>query len=317
MAGLFGAIWLALQCGASAKEAKERKDALSKPSYTAPETGQAIYHDNHLRAYGKNGEKLEPKYTRMPNGELRIQMVGKRSGIIYEDNYARQMQKNIAQDEKNLNTAKKYGDLAYLKYNETYKCSYTTEISSGKIIAAISADDVNKIYRKFYLKEKPLGRYTSASNGDFGIPITKFEYDKYNIVGGTHSKTEALDMIGVIGKEADPYYGIEDKYLFDIMHGNDSIGNECIVYGSGKGIVIDVKDYNFVVDTERFGKKVVKPSLIHLLGKKQNYKKCIINDNGIEKQGVVKKKENGQYLIEFKDGSTRYVDAESCNIKLL
>ena len=44
-----------------------------------------------MRAYGRNGEKLDTRYTTMPNGELRIQMVGKRSGIVYEDSYARKM----------------------------------------------------------------------------------------------------------------------------------------------------------------------------------------------------------------------------------
>lgn len=91
MSGLFGALWMALQGAAGIHESIEKKEALSKPSYTASETGQAVYHDNNMRAYGRNGEKLDTRYTTMPNGELRIQMVGKRSGIVYEDSYARKM----------------------------------------------------------------------------------------------------------------------------------------------------------------------------------------------------------------------------------
>ena len=60
------------------------------------------------------------------------------------------------------------------------------------------------------------------------------------------------------------------------------------------------------------------PSCIKFLGKAEGKTiKCIITDNGIEKYGIVKKIENGRYLVEFKDGSTRYVDGRSDNIKFL
>lgn len=331
MAGLFGAIWLALQGAASVKNSIEKQEALSKPSYTSPETGQPVYHDNHMRAYGRNGEKLEPKYTHMPNGELRIQMVGKRSGIVYEDDYARKMQRINTQDEEELKREKEYGYLAYRKYHELYKNWFTTEISTGKIIAALYAKESEGIYRKFYLKSKPISNYTQSEKGDFGVPITRWEYEKFEISSKTFS--ELPDVYESIGKEADPYYEIEDKFLFDKMKGNDRIGENCEIYiydGSyiyrnhvnyrilaDKGIVRDTKDYQFVVQTEKHGRCMIKPCYIKFLGKNVNYNRCVVTDNGIEKQGIVKKIENGQYFVEFSDGSTRYVDGRFGNIRLM
>lgn len=39
MSGLFGTLWMALQGAAGIHESIEKKEALSKPSYTASETG--------------------------------------------------------------------------------------------------------------------------------------------------------------------------------------------------------------------------------------------------------------------------------------
>ncbi len=320
MSGLFGALWLALQGAAGIHESIEKKEALSKPSYTASETGQPVYHDNNMRAYGRNGEKLDARYTTMPNGELRIQMVGKRSGIVYEDSYARKMQRINERDAEELKREKKYGHLAYLKYHEMYKNRYTTEISTGKIIAAIYGNDFSGTYRKFYLKgnEKLYSR-TDAAEGDYGIPITKEEYQKYDISGGIHSKIPPT--YDSIGKQADPYYGIEDKYLFERMNGEDKIGEKCEFYSPyyDTGIVKDTDNYTFIIKSEKHKKNIaVRPCMIRtFLGKESSQQKCIVIDNGIEKQGIVKKIENGKYLVEFSDGSTRYVDGRFGNLKLL
>lgn len=77
MAGLFWTLWIALQGVAGIHNSIEKQESLSKPSYIVPETGQPVYRDNNMRGYGRNGEKLDTRYTTMPNGELRIQMVGK------------------------------------------------------------------------------------------------------------------------------------------------------------------------------------------------------------------------------------------------
>lgn len=92
------------------------------------------------------------------------------------------MQKINERDAEELKSAKKYGKLAYLKYHEMYPNRYTTEISTGKIIATIYKIDSYGIYRKFYLKgNKRLYGRTNAEEGDYGIPITRDEYQKYDI----------------------------------------------------------------------------------------------------------------------------------------
>lgn len=334
MAGFLGALWLALWGAGEIKNSIEKSEALSKPSYIAPETGQPVYRDNHSKLYGKNGEKLEPRYLKNPDGSLRIQMVGKRTGIVYEDDYLKKIKRMESLDETHLKRAKEYGDLAYLKYDAKYGRSLTTEISTGKIIAALYDYPSKGIYRKFYLKNMPVTQYirTEADSDDFGIPITKFEYEKLNILQGTH--TSLPKVRDSIGKEADPYFGVEDKYLFEKAHGEKRIGEKCDIYiyeGSHmyrgnihrnerylKGIVQAVKDYEFIVRLEKGGICTVKPSCIKFNGKDEKKTiKCIVTDNGIEKYGIIKSLEDGKYLVEFKDGSTRYVDSRSGNIKFL
>ena len=334
MSGFFGALWLALWGAGEIKNSIEKNEALSKPSYIAPETGQPVYRDNHSKLYGKNGEKLEPRYLKNPDGSLRIQMVGKRSGIVYEDDYLKKIKRMEALDEDHLRRAKEYGDLAYLKYDARYGRSLTTEISTGKIIAALYDVPSKGIYRKFYLKNMPVSQHirTEADSDDFGIPITKFEYEKLNILQGTHSGLPKVH--DSIGKEADPYFGVEDKYLFEKANGENRIGEQFDIYiyqgcnmnrgkiyhseRRAKGTVQSVKDYEFIVKLEKGGTCTVKPSCIKFLGKgEEKTIKCVVTDNGIDKYGNIKKIEDGKYLVEFKDGSTRYVDGRNGNIKFL
>lgn len=340
MAGLFGALWLALKGASEVKDSIEKSEALSKPSYIAPETGQPVYQDNNMRKYGKNGEKLEPKYLHNPDGSLRIQMVGKRTGIIYEDDYMRKVERMKPQDEEHLKEAKKSGKLAYQKFDARYGRSLTTEISTGKIIAALYSSPSTGIFRKFYLTNNPEINHitkmmkTQAAEGDFGVPITVFEYNKLDIVGGWHSTYPSTDIIRSIGKEADPYFGVEDKFLFEKVNGDARVGEKCEIYvyeGSHmykgsfytnyhheKGVVKEIIDNKFVVKLESGKTCTVKPCCIEFLGKAEEKAiKCIITDNGIEKNGTVKKIEDGKYLVEFKDGSTRYVDGRSGNIKFV
>lgn len=321
MAGLFGALWLALWGASEVKDSIEKSESLSKPSYIAPETGQPVYQDNHMRKYGKNGEKLEPRYLHNPDGSLRIQMVGKRTGIVYEDDYLKKIKRMESLDNEKLKRAKECGDLAYHKFDVRHTRSLTTEISTGKIIAALYDSPSKGIYRKFYLQNMPVCKYgsTDAEPGDFGIPITYWEYKKLNIMEGTHSGLP--NTYDFIGKEADPYFGIEDKYLFDKAKGETRVGEKCEIYNNehyAKGIVQATKCYNFIVKLESGKTCTVKPSCIKFLGKAEEKTiKCIITDNGIEKNGIVKKIEDGKYLVEFKDGSTRYVDGRSGNIKFV
>lgn len=334
MAGLFGALWLALWGVSEVKDSIEKSESLSKPSYIAPETGQPVYRDNHMRKYGKNGEKLEPRYLHNPDGSLRIQWVGKRTGIVYEDDYLQKIKRMESLDNDKLKRAKECGDLAYLKFDARHERSLTTEISTGKIIAALYDSPSKGIYRKFYLQNMPVSKYgsTDADPGDFGIPITYWEYKKLNIMQGTHSGLpKTYDSIG---KEADPYFGVEDKYLFDKANGETRVGEKCEIYvyeGShmyrgkfyknehyAKGVVQATEHYNFIVKLESGKTCTVKPSCIKFLGKAEEKTiKCVITDNGIEKYGTVTKIEDEKYLVEFKDGSTRYVDGRSGNIKFV
>ena len=188
MAGLFGAIWLVLQGVAGIHNAIENERCLSKPAYTAKETGRQIYYDNKMRAYGNNREKLEPRYTKAPDGSLRIQMVGNRSGIVYKDNWAKKMQRWEENDERELKNQEKYGKLAYNKYHMMFEKPVTTEITTGKVITCLykgtDPDTKKPVYKKWYFHPECQGKYdyNRTAKGDYGIDITEEEYDKLNIL---------------------------------------------------------------------------------------------------------------------------------------
>lgn len=188
MPGLFGAIWLALQGVASIKDSIERQEALLKPSYISSETGQPIYYDNHMRVHGRNGEKLEPRYLKAPDGSLRIQMVGKRSGVVYEDDWAKKMQRWEEDDKRELESEKKYGKLAYNKHHIMFDRPVTTEIATGKVITCLykgtDPDTKKPVYKKWYFRPECQGKYdyNRTADGDYGIDITEEEYEKLNII---------------------------------------------------------------------------------------------------------------------------------------
>lgn len=331
MAGLFDILWLAILGTRDIKESKDKNEALSEPPYIAPETGQPVYRDHRFRLYGKNGEKLEPRYLHAPNGSLRIQQVGTQSGTVYEDDYLRKLKFKKSQEKDNLEKAKEKGELAYLKYYENYGRFLTTEISTDKIIVALEEISYKGIYRKFYHKSTQIGKYsvTYSEPDDFGVPITKYEYDKLNILGGTHSKHSVVSNL--IGTAKDTYYDTEDKYLYEKVDGDNRIGEKCKIYTELgeyvcgcknysrviEGIVKNVENNKFVVRTNKGTTFIVKPCAMVFLGKDESKMRCIVNDKGVEQYGVVKKIENGKYLVELKDGSMRYVSGMGGHIKFI
>lgn len=176
-----GLIWGA----ATISEGIENAQAMSKPSYYLDD-GTPVYRDRKCQEY-INGEKVVPKITKNVYGELNIQSVGERTGRVYFDPYLAELKREEKYDLEYLEESRKSGELAYLKYHPVYKRRATTEISTGKVIACLYEDRVLNEYRKFYLTGTPSNLYNTAP-GDLGIVITKEEYDKLNIMFGSHRK---------------------------------------------------------------------------------------------------------------------------------
>lgn len=65
------------------------------------------------------------------------QVVGLKTGKVYEDQLAEKYAFHKAEEDESLKHAKKVGYLSYEKYYPQYNKSYTTEISTGKIISCL------------------------------------------------------------------------------------------------------------------------------------------------------------------------------------
>lgn len=190
-------------------ENKKMKDY----TYKVNENGQATWLDFDANQY-VNGEKLVPKLERKPDGQLYRLEVGKNSGKVYVDPYENIMSR---MDKENLNRkamAEKYGRLTYQKYHREYHCSVSTEMATDKIIICIYGSDYTKVYRKWYLKYQTLDKYNThpdPDENDFGVPITKEEYDKLSREMHTYSTIPTLTLCNKLGTEEDPYYDVKAK----------------------------------------------------------------------------------------------------------
>lgn len=79
------------------------------------------------------------------------------------------------------------GRLAYAKYDHRVGRRLTCEISTGKYIAALQGNKYGQGYRKFYVKPGfDFYNCHCRADDDEGIEITREEFNKLNIVGGSH-----------------------------------------------------------------------------------------------------------------------------------
>lgn len=208
MAGLGILIYGALRaiCGVGqAVENKQMKDF----SYRYTDKGEPTWIDRDCNRY-INGEKVIATYDYK---NQKLVYAGKNSGKVYFDPEQATNQRMIERDKKELKMEQNFGNLAYNKWNPIYKRNLTTEISTGKIIAALYENEYKNIYRKFYLKSMPVSEYgkTKADPGDFGVPISKNEYKKLNIIGSTCSCVPDFKILNLIGTDEDPYKDVHPE----------------------------------------------------------------------------------------------------------
>lgn len=192
---IFGTILLgsAIRCGLDNR-------AAMKGAFMTYKDGTQVFHDRKGRPF-VNGELCCEKYEPDEYGNYHTLLVGTVSGKIYHNSRDDEIERESKWDLRNLEISKEYGNLAYMKYDPTYKQSLTTEISTGRVIAALF-EDYDGNYRKFYLKGHPY-RPDESDPDDLGIIITKEEYEKLNIIGGTHSKVPTLKVLLKFHKEAE------------------------------------------------------------------------------------------------------------------
>lgn len=163
-------------------------DAKTKRNSACIDTNGNICSVGRTGKYYVNGEETyrwtqEDKY-----GNRHDLTIGVNSGKVYRDDFDDEVRRGSANDEKNKQWSLNHGYLAYNKYDPRYRMAITTEISTGKPLAAVCRCYNNKTkevrFYKFYLKKNRANDrsdYDKSAPGDYGIEISEDEYNKLNI----------------------------------------------------------------------------------------------------------------------------------------
>lgn len=166
----------------------------SVDNYKTKKDTTKIDKNGNITYYDRNGQDYinhEKVYRRTQYGEYNQehhQIVGVRSGIVYDDDYDRMTKLDRETSERNKRESMARGKLTYDNYDPRFRRKVTTEIGTGKVIACLYKGENLKTgepeYRKFYVKDNP-GKtdYYKTVPGDFGIIITEEEYDKIQKFG--------------------------------------------------------------------------------------------------------------------------------------
>ena len=165
---------------------------IKRESRTIDEKGNVHYYDRQLRDY-INGERVERIETKDANGVTLYSTVGMNSHKVYETCYGRNEQIQFEMSEQNKQRAIEYGNLAYEQYNPYFERFVTTEIATGRTITCLFKNiskDGKYEYRKWYYNSVYQGKYdyNTTLKDDYGIIITKEEYEKLNsLCSASHS----------------------------------------------------------------------------------------------------------------------------------
>lgn len=168
--------------GAAISASIENAQMKSKP-YTHLDDGTPVYLDRKCHEW-VNGERMIATYDYQ---NQKLVYAGQRSGKVYIDPEANQRRRMDEMSEEYKRKAIEAGRLAYKKYDHRVKRFLTCEISTGKYIAALQGDKYLGVCRKYYLKgDFDFYNCHCKADDDEGIAITKDEFNKLNIVGGSH-----------------------------------------------------------------------------------------------------------------------------------
>lgn len=168
--------------GAGIVAAIENADMKSSP-YTHLDDGTPVYLDRKCNEW-VNGEKMIATYDYQ---NKKLVYAGQRSGKVYIDPEANKKRMLDERSEQYKREAIEAGRLAYAKYDHRVGRRLTCEISTGKYIAALRGNKYGQGYRKFYVKpDFDFYNCHCKADDDEGIEITREEFNKLNIVGGSH-----------------------------------------------------------------------------------------------------------------------------------
>lgn len=181
MLGLGTVILGGVLLGSAIKAGWNNMQCMSKP-YDYLKDGTPVYRDRTGTTY-INGEKTYQDWYADKNGHSHWITVGSQTKKVYDDTYDKKMAIEKEWDEKNKKQALECGNTSYLGYHPQFKQRVTTEMSTGKVIAGLHGKS-DGTYWKYYLN--PGATIPSDFDENAGIQITQEEYDKLNLLIGTH-----------------------------------------------------------------------------------------------------------------------------------
>ena len=201
MAGLFALIYGLVYGGAAIGRAVDNHQ-MKKYSFKYTENGEPMWIDRKCNTY-INGERVIPKFVRSRQDLI---YVGQRSGKVYFDPQEAKIKRMEKISNENMEHAKEKGKLAYDKWYPQCERMLSTEISTGKPLAYVKAYEARNLYRKFYLKKIPNSIHSMivTEPGDFGVPISKEEYEKLKYIGDHYGCLDTA-TIYAFGTDKDPY----------------------------------------------------------------------------------------------------------------
>lgn len=150
--------------------------------------GRTMYMDNECRFY-IDGEQVYHDGFTDENGKYHEIEVGFKSKKIYRDLFEEECKKYEKQNEENKQKAIKKGMKAYVAYHPRTPCikPKTTEISTGKIIYALTRARNGKSTKEYAAPQKKDGYISDILDGTgVKIPITSEEFDALNDIMGSH-----------------------------------------------------------------------------------------------------------------------------------
>jgi len=178
---MVGVLITGLIFGAAAIGAAVENEKIKKEPYRHLNDGTPVYIDRKCQDW-INGEKIVATYDYQ---NKKLVYAGQKSGRVYIDPQANQLDRMYKISEENKAKAIANGELAYIKYEPKADRFFTCEISTGKYVSRLEGSGVsgNKPYKKFYLPPDSFYNPGKVADGDDGIIITKEEFWKLNING--------------------------------------------------------------------------------------------------------------------------------------
>lgn len=178
--GLFG--------GAAAKNAYDNA-AMKRYSTQYDSNGNRHYIDNNGREY-INGERIYNTGWTDSKGAYHRNEIGQSNGKVYTDYVCPSEQMKIDIYDRKVKWAKEHNMLCASLYHPKFKRDVLIELSTGKVVACIldyTKDGVQH-YRKFYTKpDAKQWEYRETAIGDYGVEITKAEFDKMWVTPNSYS----------------------------------------------------------------------------------------------------------------------------------